>query len=729
MTKGFTLLAVIAMLAAGCKAPALPVAPGPVEGTVSGQPEAGAVRLLKLTSADGKGISTGTALVNGRSFPLKDGAIAVSESIFQEGQRLGNLLILAGGYAPVRVTPAAALAGLTLSPLQSLASATLDAGGGKLAAKDNAIAVYIPEGLLDGSTPLALDAYSPAGQDAVAAAYQQDLAKLNKARGLAAPGGGACAAPLACLPLKAALGLAVNIAASASGAAGSGNMKVDLDLAALTNGWDGQGEPPASWPETQRQNAIAAATLLKTYQGLDAATRAGLKDAFGLSLTGNVLTLPVSTDPAALQAGFTRVAVAGAELLGVRMELTVSTLDVNAPYGFTPDGHALPPTTGPGALEGVDPSVLQLAPAVADPTGATAEVARKAITLPGAPTGSTLQGGVSLATEKLLPTPKAPPLGTSSIIPGEPAELPPGAIAGQGVTLISNNSSTVVSDNGGGIIADNGGALISNNAGQIIANNGSMMVGFPYLPVAPAFAKYDLLQVGPPPPAPWMKKTSGGVTEYLWGDLLMVRAVDVHGTPLTEWIQTEGDGGFRLPVGDTPKVFFIECSDFTGKYHAYSEVNAPGDKPELVPVDSASTFVAIGTVHLYNFIPPERARLSGIADNFEAAASATKAAANAVKDKKSQLFKDLAAKVAAYNAGVDLLEARIQELDTSWAAFNPSNFPKDRTASDRAVDQALAVNNAKALETEPIYQGLFDKSQAGAIQPKSLLPITLVSPF
>jgi hypothetical protein len=225
-----------------------------------------------------------------------------------------------------------------------------------------------------------------------------------------------------------------------------------------------------------------------------------------------------------------------------------------------------------------------------------------------------------------------------------------------------------------------------------------------------------------------VRRTAGGVTEYLWPDALSVRAIDVEGTPLTEWVSTNAQGGFTLPAQNTPQVFFLECSDALGKVHAYSQVFAPGTKTAVAAVDSSTTMMAISTVHLFNFIPPEKSRLSAIADSFQAYKDATTKAAKTLSP-KSQLFKQLAAKVAAYQAGQDMLDARIAELDRSWAAFDPTNFGRDRLAADPVINQALAEANAKALETETIYNGMYDKSSSGQLQARSLLPITLVSPF
>ncbi|MDB5099104.1 MAG: hypothetical protein JWM80_3525 [Cyanobacteria bacterium RYN_339] len=749
------------LLTSGCK---LPFGPGAsTESVVKGRGtlEAGAVRLLKVLRADGKPIQDGTAYVDGRAFPIKDGAIAVSETVFQEGQRLGNLLIMAGGYAPVRLSAEAALAGVTLSPLLTLGPAIrIDAAGGKLSSSDGAVAVYVPAGLLDGSTSLALGAYTPGGQDAVAAAYQQDLTKLYRARGQAVPASGSCAAPLACLPIKTALGLSVNVDASASGSDGSGNLKIDLNLRQMLNGWSGQGTPPwetgaAGWTDVQKQNALAAAQLLNAYQALDAtgdpSWRSGVKGAFGLALNGDVLTLPVAADPTALLGGFTRVAVPGAELLGVRLEVTLTTTDINSAFGFAADGKPL--DVGPDLIPQTirESGVLDLAAPVADSTGATAVAARAAIALPGVTrTGATLATGLTLA----VTAPALPQAGNVSVVTGAATTFDPNTVAGQTSTtqliannasgiitnngsqlvgnnasgIITNNGSQLVGNNASGIVANNGSQLIGNNASGIVANNGGMLTGFPYLPVAPMLAKFQLLAINVSAFVPGIRRTAGGVLEYLWPDALSVRAIDVEGNALTDWVATDGRGAFQLPVKNTPMVFFLECSDVTGNLHVYSQVFAPGNQTALAAVDSSTTLMAISTVHLFNFIPPEKDRLSAIAAFFKASQVKTASAAQTVPT-RSKLFQQLAQKVKDFQAGEAIVDSRIAELDASWNAFDPHKFGSDRVAADPVVDTALAIANAKSSDTEAIYTGLYERASTGRIQPKSLLPITLVSPF
>ena len=186
-------------------------------------------------------------------------------------------------------------------------------------------------------------------------------------------------------------------------------------------------------------------------------------------------------------------------------------------------------------------------------------------------------------------------------------------------------------------------------------------------------------------------------------------------------VRTEGDWEAWVS-------FFLEAVDGAGTTHVYSQVFAPGKNQALVAMDSSTTMVAVGTVHLYNFIPPEKQRLSGIAALFSSHIGKTLSSAKKVSP-RSQIFAQLAQRVAALKASRDVLAARIAELDASWDAFDPTRFTNDRIAVDPVLDQNTAEANAKSADTEQIYTGLFNRSVAGQLRPQSLQPITLISPF
>jgi hypothetical protein len=168
--------------------------------------------------------------------PIKDGVLAVPDSIFQEALRLDNLLILAPGYVPVRLTPDAAIAGIDMSPLAIVGQATLiSEAGGTVTGANGAIKLAIPAGLVDQEpVNLTLGSYVPNGQlDALSLAYQQDLTKLYATRRLSAPASSACAAPFACLPIKQALGLSITIDGAIGSAASGGTIVATYDLSLM----------------------------------------------------------------------------------------------------------------------------------------------------------------------------------------------------------------------------------------------------------------------------------------------------------------------------------------------------------------------------------------------------------------------------------------------------------------------------------------------------------------
>jgi hypothetical protein len=621
---------VAAALLVGCKLPGTAAKLGAVEGTIQAGLGSNAAltgtRTLRLRRADGAPLPNGTVTIAGRSFEIKDGVVQLPESIFQQAQRAGSLVLLVPGYAPLRVPTESLISGaLPLSPLVILGEPMPLAPGGSQFEVGN-LKLTVDAGLVakDG-TKVTLGSYTP-DPTSLDAAFKGALTKVYQAAGQTVPtGASACNGPFPCPPVVQSVGLAVSADTSLS----AGNMTIKLDLAAMLNGWDGQGNPPDSFTAAQKADAQAAARILETFSDMNAVAGVewsnAVNNTYGLSLSGQVLTVPVTLSADALASGFARVSIPGSELLGTRLEVTVTTPLASAALGpnglpIIGDPSSLNPSviSGEGSLpdDGIpaDVSALIGNTPVADPTGQNAQRAGASIPLVGAPAGSTLTSGLVLALPEDT-TGAVPPAMTSGVtpVPFDPGSVP--GANGNPNQLISNNSSTVIANNSGAItgntpvpglvssngsnvvvspsgqlLSNNGGAytpmtgaqLLSNNAGSMVTNTGGgALTGYPYLPIQPALPKLQLLQVGVPAPPP-VRVSSRGVVEYLWPGGLKIRAVDLQLNPLTDWAATDGEGDFRLPIsGQTPAVFFLEGVTTTGGAHIFSLAFAPGSQTGL----------------------------------------------------------------------------------------------------------------------------------------------------
>lgn len=832
LQRRFQLTCVMAaiMATSGCKLPVAThgVSEGIVKAGMPAEIPSGELRQIKLKLADGTPVTAGTVMIDGRSYTVDKGVLSVPSDVLTAAQQAGNLVLVVPGYVPMRVDPQTALqGGVTLAPLQTLAtSLPLDSAGGKLATADGKIAVMVPAGIFDQSGTVTLGAYTPApGGSALAGEYAQDLATLYKARGLGVPPAGGCTAPLACLPIQQALGLSVTTDGTLTSTDNGGTLTATVDLAKMLNGWDGKGTPPwqngaTGWTDQQKADALAAAQILNTYRAMGSSSDSGwtgaMKNTFGLTLNGTVLTFPIAADPTALGTGITTVRVPGSELLGTSLEVTLTTPDINtssalggSALNIDPASVVLPDGTSAAQILATDQPQ-------ADPSGAAALKAQSSISLNGVTRpGSSLATGLSLdvsspgsPTNAVGATTSQLSAGTQGTgataggsgtlsagqIPGLTgttanamslqtllANTSLGLVANNAAGIVSNNNGGIVSNNNGGIVSNNNGGLVSNNSGGlvsnnsgglvsnnaggivannsgqlisgsglmtpvgqkmisqddsglvannaagIIANNAGMLTGYPYVPQPPELAKYDLLQVGVPAP-PYTRVSPTGLQEWLWGGL-GVRAIDVEGNPLTDWVYTDESGKFNLPVdGQSPPIFFLEVAAPNYKIHVYSMVFSPGSGAAAAAVDSDTTQLAISTIELYNFCPPEANRMNALYNLFMSSSKKASSLAGNTS-KKSSLFKRLTSSAKQSNTNALLCLAREQELIRSFNAIDPTQFQTDWTTNNGVLTQDTAIKNATAKTTSAIYNTLYSETSARQLQVNSLLPITLISPF
>lgn len=618
----------------------------PTGGTVQG-------RALRLTGRDGKAIDGVYVRIGGRTLLARDGVVQVPEDAWTAAQKAGKLVVIGAGFLPLSVPLDGGLpAELVLTPTADMGEAgVVSLDGGTLAAANDQAMVTIPTGFLTaGDTPITVGTYQPTiGADAQAV-FERDVAAFLAARaqaaGQPAPTEGACGAPFVCGPVTDGLGVAITV----DGPIQAGQVSVSIDLA--------------------KNDSPAAARILETFRNFDATNdptyRTTMRDQYGITLDGTMLTFPVKLGDVADVDGLARVEVDGLSVLGARLEVTVTSAAGAARAGALSEAVPIVPGDVPLSLirsklpDYVEPTRLQTAGGavavdngpdaifslvannggqltIRDDDAPTTFTAAQLLTNNGGALISNVTGGVALISDH-----------SSGLVSNNSGGLisnnSGGLISNNSGGLISNNSGGVVSQNGAGfvannagglvavgaagLIANNSGGLVSNNSGGLIGNNAGgfktpTITGYPFFPFEPAAGKYQLLQLGPPVPEP-VRETVTGLTEYLWPGQTRVRAIMANGAPLTDWTKTGGSGEFVLELPkDVPIVFFLQAellvrgTDNKPRM-AYSLAFAPGKKGTTsVFVDASTTMVTTSTLHLLDYIPPEYQRLSGLAEDFE----------------------------------------------------------------------------------------------------------------
>ena len=642
------------------------------KGPTATLPGAGA-RELKLVSRDGKPLNGVVVQIGGKNLVVRGGIVKVPEEAWAEAQQVGKLVIIGAGFLPLSVPLDRALAGdILLTPTTGLGKpGVVSLAGGTLTSADDQALITIPADLLTGgATRVTVGTYQPTLAVDAQAAFERDVAAFIQARNLAAGGAaaagtaGACGAPFICTPATAGIGVAVTI----DGPIKAGALDVTLDLGKMMKGWDGVGTPPAGFTEAEKADALAADRILETFANFDATNdptwRQVMRETYGITLDGTMLTFPVKLGDVSDVDGLARVEVDGLAVLGARLEVTVISASQPGLAGSLSDGLPISPGDVPlsmlrAKLPGYEePSRLPLR----DGGMAATDNGPDAIYSLIGNNGSQLKiqdddtpvslspselltnnGGaiISNASASVVLSPAAGLLAStqSRLISDSNAAL----IANNAGSLLANNAAGVISDSGAGIAgvnfgyfaSNNGSALIANNSSGLISNNSGALTGeppsltgYPFFPFEPPGAKYQVFQLGVPLAVKGVRETATGLVEYLWAGQTRVRAIMADGTPLTEWANTRGDGAFELDLPDAVPITFFIQAELIGEFpdgkprRAYSLAFAPGPKKTaLVAVDASTTMIASSTLHILNYVPPEFARLVTFATVYEQQAS------------------------------------------------------------------------------------------------------------
>ncbi|MDB5098345.1 MAG: hypothetical protein JWM80_2766, partial [Cyanobacteria bacterium RYN_339] len=415
------------------------------EGTVNGDfyanVDASGGRAFTLKTPDGQPVGDVQVQIGGMTYRAPGGVVSVPQSVAADAKvrARGFVRLFIAGFVPKQVWLGQQGAEVVVSRFTLLATEPyVPASGGTVRAEDGAIALQIAGGMLTGGpTSVALSTYVPAADPTAAAgasaqARTDFLAKVRaQAKGayhLAQAA--ACTdpeAPLPCAPPASALGLLVTV----NGPMQAGRLTATYDLDALA-----LGDP---------QQAAAAQRILRTFSQIDADPaaaqfRAALQADYGISLASHTLTFNVAVPPNQQTDSLVRLTVAGFDLLGVQLEVTVES--------------AIGTTLGPAAA----------APGQADL---------------GSPTTTTAMAvpAIHLADPNLV-------------------------AANTGSPLISNDGGSLIGNDGAGLISNDGAGLISNDGAGLISNDGGSIAGTvrtPFLPSAliGGNQKYQVQQVAP----------------------------------------------------------------------------------------------------------------------------------------------------------------------------------------------------------------------------------------
>ncbi|MDB5097889.1 MAG: repeat containing protein [Cyanobacteria bacterium RYN_339] len=358
-------------------------APAPAAGARDTTVVALGSKTIRFHAADGR-VTLGPLVlyVGGRAVVLRDGAFQVTEAALAEARRAGRpALIFAPGFVPQALDQDV---DVTLVPVKGLA--TLPGAAGAIAAADGSAGLALPTGLAPKAGGLALGAYVPA----LGTADAESQARQRKEFLGGIPGAPeACDAPLPCPPAVAGLGLLLTV----DGPVAPGSVTATFDLAA-----------PAYKDNPAAQRILAASRLIDALPDRQV-WRDRLAFGYGLAVEGSRLTFTVKLGDHQLVDGLAKLEVAGALLLGGKVELTV----VSAAGPALPDG-----TTQPGMPH------------------------------QGLGTSTTL-------------TPAAP------IISNDGASL----ITNDGGSLITNDGGSLITNDGGSLITNDGGSLITNDGGSL----------------------------------------------------------------------------------------------------------------------------------------------------------------------------------------------------------------------------------------------------------------------
>ena len=481
----------LAALGVGCKSPT-PIGvlnegktAVPGRGTSAGQDltlKPGSFFELTMRGPDGKLLDGVTVQVGGGLATVRGGKLMLSAATLEEGRTAGKLVIVGAGFQPVTLTfDGSTLPGdVTVSTIEGVGKTGLvGASGGLVTSASDRALVTIPTGFLTGGeTPVSVGVYRPVLTGSAQADFERDVAALISARNAMAGGTGAtaagCGAPFPCTPVTGALGVSVAV----NGPIQAGKMSVSLDLSAMLRGWDGTGTPPweanpAAWTEAQRADALAAARITQTFAAFDASGdptwRALMRDKYGITLDGKLLTFPVSVGDAATVDGLTRVEVDGLSVLGTRLEVTLLSAPSASSAAMSGMGDAQPISPGDVPLQLIQAKLPDYVNAPSLKTAGTSK-----ITADNAPDAiftqvSTTRNGITITDDDSPITITAAELLTNN--GGQVMTNGTGALTLNGGTLLSNNAGGLVSNNAGGLVSNNAGGLVSNNAGGLIGNN------------------------------------------------------------------------------------------------------------------------------------------------------------------------------------------------------------------------------------------------------------------
>ncbi|MDB5097597.1 MAG: hypothetical protein JWM80_2018 [Cyanobacteria bacterium RYN_339] len=439
-------------------------------------------RSIVLRPIDGNALGDPTLVVNGKVFKAQGGNLYLPESVVQEANERG-VLVLVQGYMPAQVSLKAD-GDVPMIPIRDASIfKAVPRSGGTFTNGNRAEQVVIPPGLLESDrTNVAIGHYQPG------AAPATDLQADTKARAalVAKVDGGkaACDAPLPCGPDASALGLLV----MADGSIGNGRIAVTYDLDVLLKGWNGQGTPPAGFSDEDKQRAIAAARVLQTFQQMDATNepgwRAEFAQSYGISLTGHQLSFPVTLGDNRVIDGVVRVEVDGFDLLGARLEVTVvSSLAGALPAQAGVAGLVEPPRPIPaagavgGTITHVDGEGGVLAGAgaatgLAGSAGAAGSLGTASVLSVGGLTMDSASAGNMAAAAGLLGGGAIiSPDGNSIVATGG------GNIGGSGVNhIVATGGGNIVATGGGNIVATGGGNIVATGGGNVVAQGAGNIV-------------------------------------------------------------------------------------------------------------------------------------------------------------------------------------------------------------------------------------------------------------
>ncbi len=612
----------LALAVAACQ-----VGPPPGVTGGEGQLSAGRTGRAKVTvggkeitfqTADGKPLTGLAVQIGGKSYPIKDGKLALPADALARAKAEGGLVVLAPGYVPRRIALDGA-AEVALAPLATDQAAQVISGaGGEALGAGDAFGVRFDFGRLERPASVVVSPYEPiVGGAQVASAELERLRRALAQAGARMPGG--CDDPLPCPPPAGALGVLVAI----DGPLKPGPLPVTIDLNALGPGWTDESQLsladlqlPAAWSSAQKAHALAAARLILTLAAIDRrpdaqAWHAALATEFDLSWIGRRLTVDVPVGEQARTSGTTRIDVVGAGLLGTPLEVTVvSAVEGTLPAEARPPGMP-PPAQGPAVAGATVPPGDGTTRALHGGTHMGPD-GGGLITTAGPFTGGPADTLIGMDGASLIGMDGATLIGMdgASLIGMDGATLigMDGAslIGMDGASLIGMDGASLVGPDGATLIGPDGASLVGPDGASLVANNaGGAITGHVRVPFSPDAAKYRL----------------ASYTDHEWPSA-RVWAMDGYGRPYAQDVTTDERGAYRIDqLGSTMSGVFIAV--LAGPSKLFALAKAPGSGSRDVLVDAATTGAA--SVYLTDVLRSPRAMRPVNQDRYLALAAALRA--------------------------------------------------------------------------------------------------------